>query len=197
MGSHFLFQGTILTQGSNRGLLHCRRILYQLSHQGIMWVTQNKANPPPKSCHRTMGTERDQSQAGLDSNSTSTTYEQTTTDRSHLSPHFSTSAPCKVKKNHSTHIMLCGWDELIAHKAQSKHLKRKKLLFLMAKQLQGQSLGLEGQLQGLPREGRGWQSCSLVSYTLLCHPALSTVVFPPKALTPLQPPNSWQVLLHW
>ena len=63
----------------------------------------------------------------------------------------------------------------------------------MAKQLQGQSLGLEGQLQGLPREGRGWQSCSLVSYTLLCHPALSTVVFPPKALTPLQPPNSWQV----
>ena len=33
-GLHFLLQGTFLTQGSNLGLLHCRRILYQLSHQG-------------------------------------------------------------------------------------------------------------------------------------------------------------------
>ena len=27
-------QGIFLTQGSNPGLLHCRQILYQLSHQG-------------------------------------------------------------------------------------------------------------------------------------------------------------------
>ena len=27
-------RGIFLTQGSNPGLLHCRRILYQLSHQG-------------------------------------------------------------------------------------------------------------------------------------------------------------------
>ena len=29
-----LFQGIFPTQGSNRGLLHCRQILYQLSYQG-------------------------------------------------------------------------------------------------------------------------------------------------------------------
>ena len=32
--SHSLLQGIFLTQGSNLGLLHCRRILYWLSHQG-------------------------------------------------------------------------------------------------------------------------------------------------------------------
>jgi len=31
--SHFLLQGIFPTQGSNPGLLHCRRILYQLSHR--------------------------------------------------------------------------------------------------------------------------------------------------------------------
>ena len=34
MGSHSLLQGIFLTQGSNPGLLHCRQILYHLSHQG-------------------------------------------------------------------------------------------------------------------------------------------------------------------
>ena len=34
MGCHFLLQGIFLTQGSNLGLLHCRQIRYQLSHQG-------------------------------------------------------------------------------------------------------------------------------------------------------------------
>ena len=34
VGSHFLFQGIFPTQGLNLGLLHCRRILYHLSHQG-------------------------------------------------------------------------------------------------------------------------------------------------------------------
>ena len=34
VGSHSLLQGIVPTQGSNPGLLHCRRILYQLSHQG-------------------------------------------------------------------------------------------------------------------------------------------------------------------
>ena len=33
-GSHFLLQGIFLTQESNLGLLHDRRILYHLSHQG-------------------------------------------------------------------------------------------------------------------------------------------------------------------
>ena len=33
-GGCFLFQGIFLTQGSNPGLLHCRRVLYHLSHQG-------------------------------------------------------------------------------------------------------------------------------------------------------------------
>ena len=33
-GSHFLPEGISLTQGTNPGLLHCRQILYHLSHQG-------------------------------------------------------------------------------------------------------------------------------------------------------------------
>ena len=34
MGSLSLLQGIFLTQGSKPGLLHCRQILYQLSHKG-------------------------------------------------------------------------------------------------------------------------------------------------------------------
>ena len=34
VGSLSLFQGIFPTQGSNPGLLHCRRILYQLNYQG-------------------------------------------------------------------------------------------------------------------------------------------------------------------
>ena len=34
MGCLSLLQGIFLTQESNWGLLHCRRILYQLSYQG-------------------------------------------------------------------------------------------------------------------------------------------------------------------
>ena len=34
VGSHFLPQGIFPTQGLNLGLLHCRQILYYLSHQG-------------------------------------------------------------------------------------------------------------------------------------------------------------------
>ena len=34
VGCHFLRKGTFLTQGSNPALLHCRQILYHLSHQG-------------------------------------------------------------------------------------------------------------------------------------------------------------------
>ena len=38
-GGHFLLQGIFLTQGSNPGLLHCRQILYCLSHQEspVLW----------------------------------------------------------------------------------------------------------------------------------------------------------------
>ena len=34
VGCHFLFQGIFPTQGSNLSFLHCRQILYHLSHQG-------------------------------------------------------------------------------------------------------------------------------------------------------------------
>ena len=34
VGSHSLLQGILLTQGLNLGCLHCRQILYHLSHQG-------------------------------------------------------------------------------------------------------------------------------------------------------------------
>jgi len=42
VGRHSLLQGIFPTQGSNSGILHCRRILYCLSHQGspriLEWV---------------------------------------------------------------------------------------------------------------------------------------------------------------
>ena len=34
VGCYFLLQGIFPTQESNLGLLHCRQILYHLSHQG-------------------------------------------------------------------------------------------------------------------------------------------------------------------
>ena len=36
VGSHSLLQGIFPTQGLNPALLHCRRILYQLSHKGSL-----------------------------------------------------------------------------------------------------------------------------------------------------------------
>ena len=46
VGSLSLFQGIFPTQGSNPGLPHCRRILYQLSHKGspFLCLTLNKHN---------------------------------------------------------------------------------------------------------------------------------------------------------
>ena len=41
-GSLSLLQGIFLTQESNRGLLHCRWILYQLSYQRSPYVTLTK-----------------------------------------------------------------------------------------------------------------------------------------------------------
>ena len=47
-----LLQGIFLTQGSNQGLLHCRRILYQLSRQGIsrMHAHNRSIEPPSPPC---------------------------------------------------------------------------------------------------------------------------------------------------
>ena len=42
MGCHFLRQGIFPTQGSNPGLLHCRQILYCLSHQGSIISINSK-----------------------------------------------------------------------------------------------------------------------------------------------------------
>ena len=38
VGCHTLLQGIFPTQGSNPGLLYCRQILYQQSHQGSLYV---------------------------------------------------------------------------------------------------------------------------------------------------------------
>ena len=40
VGYHSLMQGIFLTQGSNLGVLHCRQILYRLSHQGRQCVKE-------------------------------------------------------------------------------------------------------------------------------------------------------------
>ena len=39
-GCHALLQGIFPTQRSNPGLLHCRLILYYLSHQGSPWILE-------------------------------------------------------------------------------------------------------------------------------------------------------------
>ena len=41
---HAFLQGIFPTQGLNPGLLHCRQILYQLSHQGNPWILEWVAN---------------------------------------------------------------------------------------------------------------------------------------------------------
>ena len=38
VGSHSVLQGIFPIQGSNPGLLHCRQILYHLSHQGSPYI---------------------------------------------------------------------------------------------------------------------------------------------------------------
>ena len=42
VGGHALFRGIFPTQGLNPGLLHCRQILYHLSHQGSPSVEQKR-----------------------------------------------------------------------------------------------------------------------------------------------------------
>ena len=44
VGSLSLLQGIFLTQELNRGLLHCRQILYQLSYQGSPWYCEKTTN---------------------------------------------------------------------------------------------------------------------------------------------------------
>ena len=45
VGNHSLLQGAFPTQRSNRGLLHCRWILYSLSHQGSPRIQEWEAYP--------------------------------------------------------------------------------------------------------------------------------------------------------
>ena len=47
MGSLSLLQGIFPTQGSNPGLLHCRQILYQLSHKVSTRIPQKASSMPP------------------------------------------------------------------------------------------------------------------------------------------------------
>ena len=45
VGSHSLLQGILPILGSNPGLPHCRRILYQLSHKGSPGILECIAHP--------------------------------------------------------------------------------------------------------------------------------------------------------
>ena len=45
VGCHAALQGIFLTQGLNPGLLHCRYILYHLSHQGSLRILEWGAYP--------------------------------------------------------------------------------------------------------------------------------------------------------
>ena len=44
MDYHSLLQGIFSTQGSNLGILHCRQILYHLSHQEALLLSLSKPN---------------------------------------------------------------------------------------------------------------------------------------------------------
>ena len=52
VGCHALLQGIFPTQGSNPGLLHCRQILYHLSHQGspVSFYNRRKLLLPARVC---------------------------------------------------------------------------------------------------------------------------------------------------
>ena len=57
MSCHSLLQGIFPTQGSNLGLLHCRHILYHLSHQGSPACVSRTLKLPSflSRCHRRTG----------------------------------------------------------------------------------------------------------------------------------------------
>ena len=50
-GCHSLFQGIFPNQGSNPGLLHCRQILYYLSHEGSLFFPHYSTSTPMKTSH--------------------------------------------------------------------------------------------------------------------------------------------------
>ena len=50
VGSHSLLQGILPSQGLNWGLLHCRWILYQLSHRGSPRIPEWAAYPFSSGC---------------------------------------------------------------------------------------------------------------------------------------------------
>ena len=45
VGCHFLLQGIFPTQGLNLGLLHCKQILYHLSHQESYFWGESPGGP--------------------------------------------------------------------------------------------------------------------------------------------------------
>ena len=49
VGSRSLLQGIFPSQGSNPGLLHCKQILYQLSHKGSPMFCKSTSNASAKS----------------------------------------------------------------------------------------------------------------------------------------------------
>ena len=61
MGCHALLQGIFPTQGSSPGLLHCRHILYCLSHQGSPRILEWVAYPFSR------GTSQPRNQTGVSS----------------------------------------------------------------------------------------------------------------------------------
>ena len=50
MGNQFLLQGIFLIQGLNSGLLHCRWILYHLSHQEAQFIYSVQFSSVAPSC---------------------------------------------------------------------------------------------------------------------------------------------------
>ena len=58
VGHLSLFQGIFLTQELNRGLLHCRQILYQLSYQGSPKKGPSMCRSRPRAFRKRQGPQR-------------------------------------------------------------------------------------------------------------------------------------------
>jgi len=52
VGCHFLFQRIFPTQGSNPGLLHCRKILYHLNYQESPNISLSQSLDKEGSCRK-------------------------------------------------------------------------------------------------------------------------------------------------
>ena len=110
VGSQFLLQGIFLIQGTNLGLLHCRQILYHLSHQGSRLVISVQFSSVAQSCP-TLGDPMNHSMTGLPVHHQLLEFTQTHGHRvsDAIQPSHHLSSPSPPAPNSSQHQGLFQW----------------------------------------------------------------------------------------